>query len=135
MLFPLPPLEIFSDLFPLSKQAGQKMQVNEANIVKIYLYMDQILLYNNLFWQLKLLSTTSIFGIKIKSSLKLSKMIFIAPKNSFCSQDFRTFALPSSSLFSFLGHCWFYGRSWLMINAKVYGIIMSLNWILKTQIL
>ena len=41
------PLEIFCDLFPLSKQRGQqqqqqqqqKMQVKETNIVKIYLYL------------------------------------------------------------------------------------------------
>ena len=37
--------EIFSDLFPLFKQGGQKKkasQVNETSIVKIYLYMHQI---------------------------------------------------------------------------------------------
>ena len=47
---------------------------------------------------------------------------------------FSIFVLRSSPLFSFLGHCWFYRRGWFLINSKVYVIIMSLNWILKTQI-
>ena len=65
---------------------------------------------------------------------KLSKMILFYQKSSFCPRDFQIFVLPSSPLFSFLGHCWFYRRSWLMIRSNVYGIIMSLNWTLKTQI-
>ena len=69
-----------------------------------------------------------------KTFEKLSKMILFYQKSSFCPRDFQIFVLPSSPLFSFLGHCWFYRRSWLMIRSKVYGIIMSLNWTLKTQI-
>ena len=63
-----------------------------------------------------------------KTFEKLSKMILFYQKSSFCPRDFQIFVLPSSPLFSFLGHCWFYRRSWLMIRSKVYGIIMSLNW-------
>ena len=41
----LPPLEIFSDLFPLFKQGvKKKMQVNETIMVKMYIfiYINQI---------------------------------------------------------------------------------------------
>ena len=41
--FSSPPVEAFSDPLPLFKQGIKKMQVNETNIVKIYLYMHQIL--------------------------------------------------------------------------------------------
>ena len=85
-------------------------------------------MYKILLWQLKLLSTIFIFAIKIK----LFKNYY--QKSSFCSQEFQICVLPSSSLFSFLGHCWFYRRSWLIINSIVYDIIMHLNWILKTRI-
>ena len=61
-------------------------------------------------------------------------MLFIVPwKSSFCPQVFQTFVLPSCFIFSFLCHCWFYRRSWLVTNSKVYDIIMPLDWILKTR--
>ena len=136
MLFPLPPRNFFWRFLIL--QAGRskkKMRVNKTNIFTIYLYVcTKFLLHKSLFWQLKLMSTISIFAIKITFK-KLSKMLFIVQKNFFCPEDFQTFVLPSYSLFSFLGRYWSYRRSWLTINSKVYGIIMSLNWTSKTQIL
>ena len=64
---------------------------------------------------------------KKKTFKKLSKMLFILPKSSFCPPDFQIFVLHSSHLFSFLGYFWFYRRSWLMINSKVYGLIISVK--------
>ena len=72
------------------------------------------------------------FCYQNKTFKELSKMFY--QKISFCPRDYLTSVLHSSPLFSFLGHCWFYRRSWLMINFKVYDILMFLNWILKTQI-
>ena len=60
-------------------------------------------MYKVFFWQLKLVSTVSIFATK-KTFKKLSKILFTGPKKLFCLQDFQTFLLPSFSLFSFLGH-------------------------------
>ena len=68
-----------------------------------------------------------------KLSKSYQKGFLFYQKTFFRPQDFQTFVLPSSSLFSFLGHFWFYRKSRLMINSKVYGIILSINWILKTQ--
>ena len=73
-------------------------------LVKYSYICIRFLKYEVLFWQLKLVSTICIFVVKIR--------------------------LLYSSFFSFVGYCWFY-RSWFMINSKVYGIIISLNWILK----
>ena len=83
-------------------------------------------------WQLKLIFTIFIFAIKIKILKNYQKYFFFCRKIFFYPQDFQMFVLPSPPLFFFLGHCWFYRRSWLMRNSTVYGIIMSLNWILKT---
>ena len=44
---------------------------------------------------------------------------------AFCNSLFPSSPPP------FLNQCWFYRRSWLMINSKVYGISMSLKCILK----
>ena len=66
-----------------------------------------------------------------KTFNNLAKIMFVLSKKLILFSRFLNFVLPSSSLFSFLGHCWFYGRSWLIINSKVYDIFMSLNWILK----
>ena len=68
-----------------------------------------------------------------KTSKKLLTQFFFTKKSSFYPQDFQICVLPSHSLFSILGPCWFYRRSWLMISSKVYGLIMSLNWILKAH--
>ena len=57
----------------------------------------------------------------------IKNAFYVAIKSSFHPQYFQTFLLPSSCLLSFLGHCRFYRRSWLMTDPKVYDIIMSLN--------
>ena len=127
-------LEIFLTFSHVSSREVKKMQVNETNNFKIYLYVCiKFFLYKILFWQLKLMSIITIFTIKITFK-KLSKMLFIVEKNLFCPKDFQTFVVPSSSLFFFLGRYWFYRRNWFIINSKAYGIIMSLNWNSKTQI-
>ena len=79
--------------------------------------------------------TFFIFAIKIKLLKNYQKCSLFYQKSSFCPQHFQIFVLHSSSFFAFLGHCWFYQRSWLMINTNVYGISMTLTWILKTLIL
>ena len=56
---------------------------------------------------------------------KLSKMLLFYQKSSFCPQDFQTFVFLSSSLLFFLGSCWFFGRSWLMINYKLIVYYME----------
>ena len=53
--------------------------------------------------------------------IKIIKMILFYQRNSFYSWDFQIFVFPSSLLFTFLGHCCFYIRSWLMISSKSYG--------------
>ena len=54
------------------------MEVNETNIVKIYLYICiKFLMYKILFWQLKLVSAISIFAIKITSFVyKTFKLLY-----------------------------------------------------------
>ena len=75
------------------------------------------------------------FCYQNKTFQNLSRMLFVLPKNILLSSRLSNFCASLFPLFSFLGYCWFYRRSWLMINFKVYDIFMSLNWILKTQIL
>ena len=58
-------------------------------------------------------------------------MILLHQKSSLYPQDFQIFVYPSNPLFSILRHCWFYRKSWFITSCKVYGIIMSLNWILR----
>ena len=91
------------------------------------------MIFENLLWQLKLLSTISVFAMKIKLLKNNQKCFLSYQKSSFSPQDFQFFVLSSSSLFSFLGYCWFSKRSSLMIDSKVYDIIIPLNWVLKCQ--
>ena len=62
-------------------------------------------------------------------------MILFYQESFFYPQDFQICVLPSSTLFSildfteYIGHYWFYRRRLFMISSKVYGMIMSLNWI------
>ena len=113
-----------------------KFQGNERNfgsifqVKYIYVYI-KFLMYEFLLWELKLLFTIFIFAIKVKLSKNYKKCFLFYQKSFFHIRDFQIFTLPSSPLF-FPGNCWFYRRSWLMKNFKVYGIIMSLNSILKT---
>ena len=96
--------EIFSDLFPLFKQGGQKKkQVKSMRQVLLkYIYICiKYLMYKIIFWQLKLVSTVSVFAIKMTFK-KLSKMLFIVPKklllssrfSNFCTSLFLSFFLP-----------------------------------------
>ena len=117
-----------------------KFQVNKTNFggifVSKYIYMmHQILDLWNFIGAVEAYVHFFYFCHQNKTFKKLSKMLFILPKSSFCPQHFQIFVLHSSSFFAFLGHCWFYQRSWLMINTNVYGISMTLTWILKTLIL
>ena len=76
------------------------------------------------------------FCYQNKTFKKLSKMLFILTKNILLSSRLSNFcASLFSFFFHFLGHYWFNRRSWLIMNSKIYDIFMSLNWILKTQIL
>ena len=101
----------------------------------IFIWCIKFWIYEILLGQLKRAFTSFIFVIKIKLSKNYQKYFLFYRKSSFCYRHFQIFVLHYSPLFYFLGHCWFYWRSWLMINTKVYGISMSLNWILKTLIL
>ena len=112
-----------------------KFQVNEKSsggrvfLVKyIYIYI-RFLTYEISLWKLKLVSTICIFVIKLRL-LNNHEKCFLFYQKRFCPGEFQILYSP---LFSFLGHCWFYRRSWFMINSQVYGIIMSQNWILKTD--
>ena len=58
-------------------------------------------------------------------------MILLHQKSSLYPQDFQIFVYPFSPLFSIPRQCWFYRKSWFITGSKVYGIIMSLNWILR----
>ena len=80
------------------------------------------LMYVILLGELKLVGT--IFAFAIETKLKKNHQQWF-----FLSSRFSNFLLPSSPLLFIFGHCWFYTISWLMISSKVYGIIMSLNWI------
>ena len=86
-------------------------------------------------WKFQVVFTIFIFFINKKLLKSYQNCFSFYQKSSFCPRDFQTFLFPSSPLFFFLGHCSFYRRSWLMKNSKVYDIIMSLNWMLITQIL
>ena len=133
MLFPPPspppPRRNFFWPFPTLQVRRSKKSKLMRQILLKYIYIC----IRSLMYKIKLVFTISIFAIKITFK-KLSKMLFIVPKKLLLSSKFSNFCTSLSSLFPFLGHCWFYRRSWLMINSKVYGIT-SLNWILKTQIL
>ena len=80
------------------------------------------LMYVILLGELKLVGTIFAFAIETKLKKNHQKWFFL-------SSRFSNFLLPSSPLLFIFGHCWFYTISWLMISSKVYGIIMSLNWI------
>ena len=122
-------------LFETLSREVKKPQKNNKLMRQIllkYIYICiKFLMYKILFWQLKLVSTIFIFAIKI---IFYQKYFSLYRKKLFLSSRFSNFVLPSSSLFFFLGLCWCHRRSWLMINSDVYGIIMSLNWVLKPQI-
>ena len=102
---------------------------------KIFTWSIKFWIYEILLGQLKRASTSFIFVIKIKLSKSYQKDFLFYRKSSFFYRRFQIFVLHYSPLLYFLGHCWFYWRSWLMINTKVYGISMSLIWIFKTLIL
>ena len=92
---PPPPLEIFSNLFPLFKEGGQKKHVNETNIVKIYICI-KFFMYKILFWQLKLVCTISIFAIKmIKNAFYCTKKKLLSSSrfSNFCTSLFLSFFL------------------------------------------
>ena len=109
-LFPLPPRNVFWP-FPFFNQGGQPSpplcQANDLKVCKICLYTRKSLL-----WQLKLVSGISIF-YQNKNLTNYQKCFSLYKKGSFFPQNFQSFVLLYSSLFFFLGHCWFYRRSWL----------------------
>ena len=97
----------------------------------IYLYMHQIFDVWNFIVTIIACVHCFYFCHQNKTFKQLQKNVFYSTKKaSFVLKIFRFFYCPP---FSFLCHCWFYRRSWFMINHKVCGIIMSLNWILKTD--
>ena len=85
-------------------------------------------MYEILLWQLRLVSTICIF---CHQNQTFKQCCFFNQKSSFCPRDFQILYSP---LFSFFCHCWFYRRSWFRTNSKVYRIITSLNWSLKTDL-
>ena len=98
--------------------------------------MHQIFDVWNFIAQIKACVHYFYFCYQNKTFKKLSKKLFVLQKNTLLPLRFYQIFIPHSfPLFAFLGHCWFYRRSWLMINPLVYNIFMDLNWILKTQIL
>ena len=56
-----------------------------------------------------------------KTFKKLWKMLFVLLKKLLLSSRFSNFCI---SLF-FLGKCWFFGRTWLMINSKLVVYYME----------
>ena len=94
-------------------------------MVKYVYRCIKFLLYKILLWQSKVVSTISIFTIKIKLLKNYEKCFLFYQKSSFCPQDFQTFVFSSSFLFFFLGKCWFFGRTWLMINSKLVVYYME----------
>ena len=63
----------------------------------------------------------------IENDIILSKKFLLLSRfSNSCTSLF-----PLLFFFSSLGHYWFYGRSWLMINSIVYSIVISLRWILE----
>ena len=65
--------------------------------------------------------------------LKYEEFFYFADKALFILEVFN-FILSSFPLFSPVGHCRIYRRSWRNINPKLYSVIMCLNRNLKTQI-
>ena len=57
-----------------------------------------------------------------KNFKKLSKMLFILPKRLLLSSRFSNFCTLLFPPFCFFDHCWFYWKSWLMINTRFYAI-------------
>ena len=117
-----------------------KFQVNKTNFggifVSKYIYMmHQILDLWNFIGAVEAYVHFFYFCHQNKTFKKLSKMLFILQKKLLLSSTFSNFRTSLFLVFCFLGHCWFYQRSWLMINTNVYGISMTLTWILKTLIL
>ena len=110
-----------------------KFRKNETNsggrlfLVKYIYICNRFLMYEILLWQLRLVSTICIF---CHQNQTFKQCCFFNQKSSFCPRDFQILYSP---LFSFFCHCWFYRRSWFMTNSKVYRIITSLNWSLKTD--
>ena len=56
---------------------------------------------------------------------KLWKMLFVLPKKLLLSSRFSNFCIFLFFSFFFLGKCWFFGRTWLMINSKLVVYYME----------
>ena len=76
--------------------------------------------------QLKLAFAFFIFVTDKTFKTWSKRLSYFTKKAPFVLNIFRIVVLYSSPLFSFLGYCWFYGRSSML---KFNGINMSLNWI------
>ena len=75
----------------------------------------------------KLLWNTLIHFTKRNYLENYEKCFLFYRKSSLSSRKIQNYVLPSSTLFSFVSHCWLYRRNWLKINPKVFEIIMCLN--------
>ena len=111
-----------------------KFQVTETNFGSVFLvkflYMHQIFDVWNFIVINKALPTIFIWTIKNKTFKNFSKIFY--RKSSFCLLQIMKFLYLTLPLFLFLGYCWFYTRNCLMMmNSKIYYIIMFLNWILN----
>ena len=68
------------------------------------------------------MSTIFVFAIKIKLLKNYQKCFCSTKKYYFVLEIIKFLYLTFSIIFSFLGCCWFYTRSWLIISSKVYDI-------------
>ena len=118
-----------------------KSLVNDANFGSVFLIkflywfiFIKFLTYEFLLWELKLVCPIFVFASKIKLLESSQKWFYFTKKVPFILRIFKfcTSLFPS---FFIVCHCWFYRIAWLMISCKVFGTVMSLNWIKKTQIL
>ena len=95
-----------------------KFQVNETNFSSVFLVkkcMHQIYDVWNFIMRIEACVHCFYFCYKNKTFKKLSKILFVLPKNILLSSRYQVFVLHFSPLFSFLDRCWF-----LMINSKVH---------------
>ena len=92
------------------REVKNKMQVNETNTIKIFLYMHQI--FDVKIFILKIIACVHYFYFYHQNNLMiLSKMIFIVPKKLILSSRFSDFCTSFIPFFPILGHCRFCRRS------------------------
>ena len=83
------------------------------------------MIYEILLWEF-------VFAIKIKLYKNYQKWFYFTKKAPFILKFFKFLYFPLPLFLPFLVIANFIEKSSYMISSKIYGLIMSLNWILKT---